>query len=38
VVVVSSAVPTHNVEVRRAQELRVPVMPRAEMLAEVTAR
>jgi len=35
VVVVSSAVGTENPEVARARELRVPVVPRAEMLAEL---
>lgn len=35
VVVVSSAINEQNVEVKRARELRVPVIPRAEMLAEL---
>ncbi|VAW84228.1 UDP-N-acetylmuramate--L-alanine ligase [hydrothermal vent metagenome] len=35
VVVVSSAINESNVEVVRARELRVPVIPRAEMLAEL---
>jgi UDP-N-acetylmuramate--alanine ligase len=35
VVVVSSAVPAENVEVRKAHELSIPVIPRAEMLAEL---
>ena len=35
VVVTSSAVKTDNPEVRRARELMVPVIPRAEMLAEL---
>ena len=35
VVVVSSAVPANNVEVARARELRIPVIPRAEMLGEL---
>ncbi len=35
VVVVSSAIDESNVEVARARELRVPVIPRAEMLAEL---
>ena len=35
VVVVSSAVHADNVEVRRARELAIPVIPRAEMLAEL---
>jgi UDP-N-acetylmuramate--alanine ligase len=35
VVVVSSAVPTDNVEVRAARERRIPVVPRAEMLGEL---
>ncbi len=35
VVVVSSAINEQNVEVQRARELRVPVIPRAEMLAEL---
>ncbi len=35
VVVISSAVGDENPEVQRARELRVPVVPRAEMLAEL---
>ncbi len=35
VVVISSAVGEDNPEVRRARELRLPVVPRAEMLAEL---
>ncbi|KAF0807970.1 UDP-N-acetylmuramate--L-alanine ligase [Alcanivorax xiamenensis] len=35
VVVTSTAVSTDNVEVARAHELRVPVVPRAQMLAEL---
>jgi UDP-N-acetylmuramate--alanine ligase len=35
VVVTSSAVSAENVEVRRARELGVPIIPRAEMLAEL---
>jgi UDP-N-acetylmuramate--alanine ligase len=35
VVVVSSAVPPDNPEVREAQRLQIPVIPRAEMLAEL---
>ncbi|MDD3802055.1 MAG: UDP-N-acetylmuramate--L-alanine ligase [Desulfuromonas thiophila] len=35
VVVTSSAVPADNVEVREAQRLKIPVIPRAEMLAEL---
>ncbi|MDO6460330.1 UDP-N-acetylmuramate--L-alanine ligase [Granulosicoccaceae sp. 1_MG-2023] len=35
VVVVSSAIPQDNPEVLRARELRIPVVPRAEMLAEL---
>ena len=35
VVVVSSAVRPDNVELRRARELNIPVIPRAEMLAEL---
>ena len=35
VVVVSSAVPADNPEVREAQRLQIPVIPRAEMLAEL---
>ena len=35
VVVVSSAVNTENPEFKRAQELRIPIVPRAEMLAEI---
>ncbi len=35
VVVVSSAINEKNVEIIRARELRVPVIPRAEMLAEL---
>jgi len=35
VLVVSSAVPEDNTEVRAARELRIPVVPRAEMLAEL---
>ena len=34
-VVVSSAIPAGNTEVSEAQERRIPVIPRAEMLAEV---
>jgi UDP-N-acetylmuramate--alanine ligase len=34
-VVVSSAIPADNVELRRAHERRVPVVPRAEMLGEL---
>ncbi len=35
VVVISSAVPEHNPEVAAAREQRLPVVPRAEMLAEL---
>ena len=35
VVVVSSAVPAHNPEVAEAHRLKIPVIPRAEMLAEL---
>jgi UDP-N-acetylmuramate--alanine ligase len=35
VVVISSAVPPDNLEVQEAQRLRIPVIPRAEMLAEL---
>jgi UDP-N-acetylmuramate--alanine ligase len=35
VLVVSSAVPRHNVEVAAAREARIPVVPRAQMLAEL---
>ncbi|MBI4364537.1 MAG: UDP-N-acetylmuramate--L-alanine ligase [Candidatus Latescibacteria bacterium] len=35
VVVVSTAIPETNVEIGRAHELNVPVIPRAEMLAEL---
>ncbi len=35
VVVVSSAVPADNMEVMEAQRLKIPVIPRAEMLAEL---
>jgi UDP-N-acetylmuramate--alanine ligase len=35
VVVVSTAIPADNVEVREARRRRVPVIPRAEMLAEL---
>jgi len=35
VVVVSTAISASNVEVERAHELRIPVIPRAEMLAEL---
>lgn len=35
VVVVSSAIDEHNVEVNAAREARVPIIPRAEMLAEL---
>jgi UDP-N-acetylmuramate--alanine ligase len=35
VLVISSAVPEHNPEVLAARELRIPVVPRAEMLAEL---
>src|SRR5262245_40733371 len=35
VVVISSAVKMSNPEVARARELRIPVIPRAEMLAEL---
>nr|WP_229682987.1 UDP-N-acetylmuramate--L-alanine ligase [Alloalcanivorax dieselolei] len=35
VVVTSTAVSTENVEVARAHELRIPVVPRAQMLAEL---
>ncbi|MDX1443160.1 MAG: UDP-N-acetylmuramate--L-alanine ligase [Gammaproteobacteria bacterium] len=35
VVVVSTAVPRDNPEVERAQERRIPIVPRAEMLAEL---
>jgi UDP-N-acetylmuramate--alanine ligase len=35
VVVISSAVRTDNVEVAEAQKLKIPVIPRAEMLAEL---
>ena len=35
VVVVSSAVPPDNPEVQEAQRLQIPVIPRAEMLAEL---
>ncbi len=35
VVVVSSAIDNNNLEVRRASESRIPVVPRAEMLAEL---
>jgi len=35
VVVVSSAVNEHNPEVKAAREARIPVVPRAEMLAEI---
>ena len=35
VVVISSVIDSNNPEVRAAQELRIPVIPRAEMLAEV---
>jgi len=35
VLVVSTAVPGHNPEVVAARELRIPVVPRAEMLAEL---
>jgi len=35
VVVISSAVPAHNPEVVAARELSIPVIPRAEMLAEL---
>lgn len=36
VVVISSAVPAHNPEVATAHQERIPVIPRAEMLAELT--
>jgi UDP-N-acetylmuramate--alanine ligase len=35
VVVISSAVPPDNLEVQEAQRLQIPVIPRAEMLAEL---
>jgi len=35
VLVVSSAIPENNPELRAAQQLRIPVVPRAEMLAEL---
>jgi len=35
VLVVSTAVPEHNPEVQAAREARIPVVPRAEMLAEL---
>ncbi|HEV3480706.1 MAG TPA: Mur ligase domain-containing protein, partial [Candidatus Acidoferrales bacterium] len=35
VLVVSSAVPADNVEVMEAHRLKIPVIPRAEMLAEL---
>ncbi len=35
VVVVSSAIPEDNPEILKARELRIPVVPRAEMLAEL---
>jgi UDP-N-acetylmuramate--alanine ligase len=35
VLVVSSAVPEDNPEVQQARELRIPIVPRAEMLAEL---
>jgi UDP-N-acetylmuramate--alanine ligase len=35
VVVISSAIPPDNPEVREAQRLQIPVIPRAEMLAEL---
>ena len=35
VVVISSAIPPDNVEVQEAQRLQIPVIPRAEMLAEL---
>lgn len=35
VVVISTAVPTDNVELQRARELRIPIVRRAEMLAEL---
>ena len=35
VIVVSSAVDETNPEIKRARELRIPVIPRAEMLAEI---
>src|SRR5215470_587322 len=35
VVVISSAIPPDNVEVLEAQRLKIPVIPRAEMLAEL---
>jgi len=34
-VVISSAIPKHNPEIKRAKQLKVPVIPRAEMLAEL---
>ena len=37
VVVISSAVKYSNPEVQRARELKIPVIPRAEMLAELMA-
>ncbi len=35
VVVISSAIPRGNPEIRRAHELQLPIIPRAEMLAEL---
>ncbi|MGA2609910.1 MAG: Mur ligase domain-containing protein, partial [Terriglobia bacterium] len=35
VVVISSAIPPDNLEVQEAQRLQIPVIPRAEMLAEL---
>ena len=35
VVVVSNAVPTENVELKRARALSIPIVPRAEMLSEI---
>jgi UDP-N-acetylmuramate--alanine ligase len=35
VVVISTAIPTSNPEVERARELHIPIVPRAEMLAEI---
>ncbi len=35
VVVYSSAIPRHNPEIARAQALEIPIIPRAEMLAEL---
>jgi UDP-N-acetylmuramate--alanine ligase len=37
-VVISTAVGKHNVEVRRAEELDIPVLRRADMLAAITAQ